>query len=243
MRIKNLFFYLLILPARSIIIRKPLKAYYHTGIDIGITTLSAGILMDNTVSKNSLNKLKNETQELYNEGISKSVTNLLFVGPSYHFILENFIISDHLSKPIFFETFSIVLIHSLGYYFFHRLMHRNDLFRKHHNFHHRFNETLIPSIANSVSLPEFTFSYMVPFICGQFLINPNINSFNLAIIIVSFMNLIIHTQELANIEYSPFLVSPENHVNHHRGKNKGSLYSAPTFNLEYIYSLLKKKYD
>ena len=122
-------------------------------------------------------------------------------------------------------------------------MHRNDLFRKHHNFHHRFNETLIPSIANSVSLPEFTFSYMVPFICGQFLINPNINSFNLAIIIVSFMNLIIHTQELANIEYSPFLVSPENHVNHHRGKNKGSLYSAPTFNLEYIYSLLKKKYD
>ena len=62
--------------------------------------------------------------------------NLIFLRFAF-FILENFIISDHVSKPIFFETFSLVLIHSLGYYFFHRLMHRNDLFRKHHNFHHR----------------------------------------------------------------------------------------------------------
>ena len=61
------------------------------------------------------------------------------------------------------------------------------------------------------------------------------------------MNLVIHTQELNDVNYNKLFVSPKTHLNHHQGKNKKSTYSAPTFNLEYIYSELKiifsKLYD
>ena len=237
----NIFLCIFFLPVDSLLSRNTLKCSYNSGIELGIVTFGTGILMDNTISKKSLLKLKNSTEELYKEGMRKTATNLLAVGPTYHYIIDNYLIHDHQNIPIVSETFAIVFIHSLGYYLSHRLMHRNDLFRKYHNFHHRFNETLIPSIANSVSTREFTFAYMIPFIIGELLVKPNINSFNLGVMIVSIMNLIIHTEELNNIQYPDFLVSPEIHLNHHKGKNKRKSYSAPTFNLEYIYSKLIKK--
>ena len=49
------------------------------------------------------------------------------------------------------------------------------------------------------------------------------------------MNLIIHTQELENVKYNNYFVSPKTHIKHHQGKNSKSTYSAPIFNLEYIY--------
>ncbi len=239
MKIKFLINLTLLPFVKSFTVRKPIKSY-HGGIELGLATLSTGILMDNTISKTSLKQLKDNSNDLYNQGMKKVFNNLLVVGPIYYLVIDNFVISDHYSNVNIIETFNIVLIHSFGYYCSHRLMHRSDLFRKYHNFHHKFNETLIPSISNAVSLPEFTFAYMTPFIIGALIVDPNINSYNLGILIVSFMNLIIHTQELSNIKYSNFFVSPKTHLNHHQGKNIKSTYSAPTFNLEYIYSYLEK---
>ena len=48
---------------KSLILRKPIKAY-HGGLELGIATLSTGILMDNTIAKNSLIKLKENSNEL-----------------------------------------------------------------------------------------------------------------------------------------------------------------------------------
>ena len=67
------------------------------------------------------------------------------------------------------------------------------------------------------------------------LVHPNINSLNLGIMIVSIMNLVIHCQELENIKWNKYFVSPQTHLYHHQSKNKLSTYSAPTFNLEYIF--------
>tara|TARA_B100000424_G_scaffold259975_1_gene243385 strand:- start:31 stop:774 length:744 start_codon:yes stop_codon:yes gene_type:complete len=246
MKIKFLINLLLLMPVKSLILRKPIKAY-HGGLELGIATLGTGILMDNTIAKSSLIKLKENSNELYKDGMKEVINNLVILGPIYYFGVDNFIISDKISDVNFIETLDIVIIHSFGYYTAHRLMHRSDLFRKYHNFHHKFNETLTPSIGNAVSGSEFTFAYMTPFMIGACLVDPNINSFNLGIMIVAFMNLVIHTQELSDVNYNKLFVSPKTHLNHHQGKNKKSTYSAPTFNLEYIYSELKiifsKLYD
>ena len=239
MKIKFLINLILLTFVKSFTVRKPIKSYIG-GIELGLTTLGTGIFMDNTISKNSLKDIKSNSNDLYNQGMVKVFSNLLIIGPIYYLGIDKFVISDHYSNVNIIETFNIVLIHSFGYYCSHRLMHRSDLFRKYHNFHHKFNETLIPSISNAVSLPEFTFAYMTPFIIGALVVDPNINSYNFGILIVSCMNLVIHTPELVNIKYNNLFVSPKTHLNHHQGKNIKSTYSAPTFNLEYIYHYLER---
>tara|TARA_Y100000816_G_scaffold291346_1_gene282438 strand:+ start:1032 stop:1781 length:750 start_codon:yes stop_codon:yes gene_type:complete len=214
--------------------KKTLKASLE-GIELGLITMGTGLLMDNTISKNSLQVLKNNSTILYNEGMRKVYTNLIFIGPIYYIFVEKFLINDFNSNPDFFQTLGIIMTHSLGYYFGHKNMHRTDFFKKYHHFHHQFNETLVPSIGNAVSTSEFTFAYMFPFVIGTLLVHPNINSLNLGIMIVSIMNLVIHCQELENIKWNKYFVSPQTHLYHHQSKNKLSTYSAPTFNLEYIF--------
>ena len=222
----------------SLLLCNPLNAF-NNGLELGLLTLFGGKIMDNTISKSSLNKLKENSNDLYKKGLNEVNKNLLILGPVYYSLVDKFVISDHINNVNLYETFELVFIHSLGYYTSHKLMHRSDLFRKYHNFHHQFNETLIPSIGNAVSSSEFTFAYMTPFVLGALVVDPNINSYNFAIFIVSFMNLVIHTPELSNVNYNKFFVSPKTHLNHHQGKNIVSTYSAPTFNLEYIFIFLK----
>lgn len=209
------------------------------GIELGLLTLGSGLILDNTVSKTSLELLKNNSTKLYNDGMIKVYTNLILIGPIYYYFVENFLIKDLYSNPNFLETLGIVSIHSIGYYLGHKNMHRTDFFKKYHHFHHQFNETLVPSIGNAVSTSEFTFAYMLPFVVGSVAIQPNLNSLNVGIMIVSIMNLIIHCQELEHIKWNDYFVSPQTHLYHHQSKNEFSTYSAPTFNLENIGRKLK----
>ena len=188
MKIKLLMYLSFFYPVKCFILRNTMKSY-HGGIELGIATIGTGLLMDNTISKKSLEKLKNNSIELYNEGMEKATQNLLLLGPLYYYGIDNFVINDHHSNVNIIQTFNIVMIHSIGYYCAHKLMHRSDLFRKYHNFHHNFNETLIPSISNAVSKSEFTFAYMTPFIIGAIIVDPNINSYNLGILIFPFVYL------------------------------------------------------
>ena len=235
----RIFSYLFLITfSHAFIIRNTVKSSLN-GLELGLSTITTGILMDNTISKKSLQILKKNSTELYNNGKKKIVTNLLIVGPLYHNIVETYLINDSSDIINIFQTILLVYLHSCGYFIMHRLMHRNDLFRKYHYFHHQFNTTLIPSISNSVSIQEFTLAYMLPFFIGESIVNSNINTFNLAVIIVSFMNLVIHTQELTSIEWNPYFVSPKIHSNHHNKMNNRSIYSAPTFNLEEIFNIYK----
>ena len=236
----NLFFFPYL--CNAYIYKKPIKSNLN-GFELGIATYTTGILMDNTISKKSLAKLNTCNKDLYTSGMKTSLNNLLLYGPIFYLGVDNLLINDHTSNANLVETIEILLTHSVGYYCSHRLMHRSDLFRKYHNYHHKFNETLIPSIGNSVSIYEFTFAYMSPFIISASIFNPNINSFNLAILIVSFMNLVIHTPELSEKKWSNYFVSPKTHLNHHQGKNKNSTYSAPTLNLEFIFNKFKSIFE
>ena len=237
MKLRYLIIYLMASPVLSYVVRKPMTSL-HGGLELGLTTLTTGIALDNTIAKKSLQTLKNDTLELYYDGMKKVYTNLLLVGPTYYFLLDKYIILNDDSNINLCSVIILVLTHSIGYYSAHRLMHRSDLFRKYHNFHHQYNSTLIPSISNAVSPQEFTFAYMFPFVIGAVLFRPDINSFNLSILIVSLMNLVIHTEEFNHIPWNKYLVSPLTHSNHHKGKNIKSTYSAPTFNLEEIYHFM-----
>ena len=233
-------------------LNRPIKKNYIkaslNGIEMGLITVGAGLLMDNTISNNSLIELKETNKTLFNEGMVRSYRNLLFLGPSYYYFNENNLkdlnydvnsITPQFAECII-ETILVVFIHSIGYYLTHKLMHRNDHFKKYHYFHHQFNETLIPSIGNAVSEVEFSFAYMFPFVVSAFLINPYKISFNVGIMIVSIMNLVIHCPELKDIKWNNYFVSPLIHLNHHQSKNKKSAFSAPTFNIEYLLEKLNK---
>lgn len=237
MKLKLLFSFLVINNVFGLITRTPPQCF--GGFELGAITLGTGLLLDTTISSKSRQQLQKHSPQLLKEGLQTSTTNLLIVGPTYYYGVDKLTLLSDGVGSIPPEIFSLVFIHSLGYYSVHRLMHRSDLFRKYHSFHHQFNETLIPSIGNSVSISEFTFAYMFPFVLGVLIVNPTPESFNIAIIIVSLMNLVIHTPELGNINWSEWLVSPETHLRHHRGQNIQKTYSAPTLNWEYIYDYVK----
>ena len=97
----------------SLTLRKPVRKTieaFHGGLELGLTTLTTGLIMDNTISKNSLNKIKNTDIKLYNQGMRNVVNNLILLGPCYYYGVDNFIISDHISNINLIETFNIVLI-------------------------------------------------------------------------------------------------------------------------------------
>ena len=239
MKFKSLLVFLFLRFSSCWIIRTPMTSL--GGLELGTLTLGTGLIMDQTISKCSTQQLKTQSPQLYLKGLQSSAINLMLVGPSYYWCIQNWLPFDNLGHLSILDSSLLVFVHSIGYYSTHRLMHRSDLFRKYHQFHHQFNQTLIPTIGNSVSISEFTVAYMSPFILGYMLIHPNQESFNMGILIVSIMNLIIHTPELSKVSWSPWFVSPETHLKHHQGKNNRSVYSAPTLNLEFIIQQIYKK--
>ena len=59
------------------------------GIELGLLTVGAGLVMDNTISKGSIENLKENNITLYNRGMLKSYKNLLFLGPIYYGFISN----------------------------------------------------------------------------------------------------------------------------------------------------------
>lgn len=257
-----------------IALKKPSIKMSLGGLELGAGTLLTGLILDNTISKNSLDILVGKNSKLLYDGYKKSIINLLVIGPSlYSFVIMNKWNPTNSIDAIdsvgleLDKMLGLVFIHSIGYYMSHYSMHNFNFLKKYHQFHHKFRNPLIPSIANSVSKPEFILAYMLPFVAGAYILNPNQDTFNSAICIVSFFNLIIHCNELTeskaiskiNFDYkkvfflwdSNFIVSPDKHFSHHNGTEieKGSdgldsiqsrTYSAPTFNIDF---LIEKSFD
>lgn len=212
---------------------------FETGVDLGILTAGTGLILDNTISFNSTQIVK-KNKDLYDEGYKKSNINLLFLGPLYFSSVNYLVIHNYHSKVDFYEILPLVIIHNIGYYIMHRSMHKSKYLTKLHSFHHKFKDTVFPSIGNAVTHSEFTFAYMMPFIIGAIIVKPSIENFKIAILLISFFNLIIHCEELKKMQYNEFMVSPNQHIEHHRAKNiSKKTYSAPIFNID----VLKLKFE
>jgi len=201
-------------------------------------TIILGYILDFTLSRNTLLYYFENKAELYISGIISSFINLLIIAPINYVIAYNFLFVDKMLNGglNLYKLFFMLLTHNILYYVLHMSVHKYPNLRFIHDFHHKFIINL-PSIGNAVSIYEFQFMYILPFLVGLYFIKPNILTFNLTIYTISLFNLIIHSDELKNKYWLKIFVSPNQHCKHHH--NYYGNYSAPLLNFDY----LKKKID
>ena len=204
---------------------------YIKGLFLGSFIFLLGRTADISISADSYFKLMKENEYLLRKGLNASFDNLVLIGPVVYCFVDYFLI-DKTFTFYFSQMISVLSIHSVGYYLTHRAFHENKSIYKYHSFHHQFDNILIPSIGNAVSIQEFMFAYMLPFIIAAYVIYPTEISFVSGIGLISIFNLIIHTKELEEINYLNILVSPKKHITHHKVKKKH--YAAPILDLDYI---------
>lgn len=204
------------------------------GFRLGLSTFLVGIFLDNTVSINSKNKLIETKKKLLNDAYIAVSTNLLVLSPIFYNLVDKVLITNKTTEIELIKYFTTLGIHSIGYYYSHNAMHNINILKPIHKFHHKFNDVLIPSIGNAVSPAEFTLAYVSPFLISSYVLNTNLPTLNLSIQTISLFNLFIHCHELKNIPYHKYLVSPSDHIQHHKYSKKKETYAAPIINIDQI---------
>ena len=202
------------------------------GFCLGFLAYLLGFIMDTTISNGSFLKIMESTPKLMIKAYQKIQLNLLVISPIVYMINDQYLINHKEENVNFKKVCALLLIHHIGYYLIHKSMHQIRFLRCYHDFHHLFNKVLCPSIGNAVSIPEFLLAYIFPFISGAILVRPNEITFVIPIGLISVFNNIIHCNELRNLPWLPFLVSPDMHIKHHEIRDKH--FSAPILNLDYF---------
>lgn len=132
---------------------------------------------------------------------------------------------------------ALIFLHDLMYYQAHKTFHSNATLYQFHKFHHRFHFHTPPVTANGVSSVEYMLAYVLPFAAAAALVHPTEFELRIAVTITSAFNLLEHTPRLERIAWPPWLVSPHQHLEHHR---KGTLhYAAPVFNVDWLHECWK----
>jgi hypothetical protein len=201
------------------------------GLQLGGITMLLSSIIDNTISQKETIDLIKKDCKLYIEGLHANYINLLIVGPIYYVIVYNCFLDNNKLGFILGDYLQLVFIHNLFYYIAHFSMHKVFFMKFIHDFHHRFKET-IPSTGNAVSMSEFNFAYVIPFVIGCLWVVPNNITLKMSVGTISLLNTFIHTPNFKHIPYSMYLVSPSNHLKHH--ENRSGTYSAPLLNIDYF---------
>ncbi len=208
---------------------------------LSIYTFLFSIILDFTIClPTTKNYLKNKT-DLYIQNIHANFKNLFMLSPFYYILAHIFLLNSKNSSFSFINTSVLLLTQNLFYYYAHKSMHIIPKIRWMHDFHHQYIETT-PTIGNAVTLAEFQVAYILPFLIGSFVVKPSPLDLQASIFIISTLNMIIHAQELKNMKYISYLVSPKKHINHH--ETRSGTYSAPLLDIDKILKInfLKKSY-
>jgi len=134
----------------------------------------------------------------------------------------------------------IVLTHNILFYRLHKLFHDTKFLYFIHKYHHKFVKP-IPSNGNAVSISEYNIPYVFPFIVGALLFNPNTNSFQMAIGIISIFNSFVHCHPLKNIRLFSLFVEPNDHLIHH--EKLDTKYASPILNVDYIVQCVQRFFN
>lgn len=202
------------------------------GFCLGFLAYFLGFLMDTTVSCKSFLELMEKTPKLMIDAYQKIQINLLVISPFIYMVNDQFLINHESNLINCRHAGALLLIHHIGYYIVHKSMHQINYLRGYHDFHHKFDKHLCPSIGNAVSHTEFLFAYVLPFVMGGYIIKPNEITFIVPIGLISIFNNLIHCKELKNVPWLPLFVSPAMHIKHHEVRDKH--YSAPILDLDYF---------
>jgi sterol desaturase/sphingolipid hydroxylase (fatty acid hydroxylase superfamily) len=202
------------------------------GLCLGGSIYALGIVLDHTVSLKSTERILKEKPEHVSLAHRYISQNLLLISPLTYVVIDSCCLQH---RVVFhFSTYlALLLTQNLGYFFIHREFHRNRRLYPIHEFHHRFDKIVSPSIGNAVTNTEFCMAYIAPFIAGAFLFRPTEITFLSAIGTVGLGNMFIHTYELKDLKWVPGLVAPSHHIKHHEVKNKH--YAAPIFDLDAMF--------
>ena len=179
------------------------------GLQLGMYTITVSSILDNTISSEHTKALVERDIKLYFEGMRANYLNLLLISPLYYVFVYLFLLNNLKEGFYLLDYISLLLIHNVGYYAIHKMMHKIPQLKGFHNFHHLFID-VIPSNGNAVSLMEFNLAYISPFIGGIYLISPNNDTLKSAIMTISFLNTFIHCPNFADLELPDIIVSQQN---------------------------------
>eukprot|EP00802_Teleaulax_amphioxeia_P026790 Tamp_27950.p1 GENE.Tamp_27950~~Tamp_27950.p1 ORF type:complete len:269 (+),score=24.74 Tamp_27950:1-807(+) len=211
----------------------------NTGLWVGIATLVMTMLLElvSLPSVRAITKSAGGTA-LYAQAWAYTISNAVLLGPPIYGLVSHLLVVDRPCSGALacgvrtaVLTGGLLMVHSLGYWYAHMTMHTSWLYWA-HRFHHRFATTVTPCVAMAVTPVEYCLAYMLPFIVGGLVLQPDRLSLLLAVSCVSLCNLLVHTERCAEWSLPWFLVSAEKHLHHHRRPNKH--YSAPTFDVDAI---------
>ena len=202
------------------------------GFVLGMTAYMLGTIMDFTISIESMREMLHNTPQLFADAIDRIQINLLVISPVIYALTDTFLLDKTTQSFDGFKGVGVLCVHHIGYFVAHKTMHQIPALRKFHEFHHQYETFIIPSVGNAVSSGEFLIAYVAPFILGAAIIRPNEITFMIPIGAISVFNNIIHCKELRYIKWSPFLVSPDQHLEHHEHRAKH--FAAPILNIDYL---------
>jgi len=209
-----------------------------TGFQVALCTLTLTALLELFSTKTVASLLKT-TPGLYRACVRANLVNNLAIGPPTYALATEFFV--YKSDPGYsysllrsaLATVGLVVTHALGYHYAHSQMHRPQMYWA-HKFHHAFAKHVTPSSANAVSVVEYAYAYMLPFVVGCAVCAPDERALLTAVAVISVNNLLIHTPALE--ETSKMLpwwaVSTADHMTHHRVQVKH--FSAPTISVDRI---------
>jgi len=213
------------------------KNILYNGFSLGLGTLFITSILELSNLKTINNLIDYHGKTYYLKAWNYTIINSCLYGPiTYCAISYKFV--DYSSHNIFINLLniqSILIIHSIGYWGAHNLMHTKYLWNI-HKFHHTFSRYVTPAIAMAVTPSEYFLAYMFPFILASYIIYPTTFELTCSASIVSICNLIIHCPSLnwTSKYYPNWLVSPNKHLIHHAYKNNKHI-AASTFDLDYIF--------
>lgn len=209
------------------------------GLQLGMYTVMLSSVLDNTLSVDYTKDLIKKDFDLYAKGLQYNYINLLVISPIYYVFVYNYLLD--LTKPdslFVLDYLGLLLIHNVGYFSLHKIMHKIQPLKYIHDFHHLFKNT-VPTTGNAVSMMEFNIAYVSPFIVGIFIIQPNNVTLKSAIGTISLLNTFIHCPNFKNLQMPEFLVSPGKHMKHH--ETYTATYAAPLLNIDYIFNMVESK--
>jgi len=199
---------------------------------LGLSIFLLGEIADHTIGKQTLKVLNKTKGSLLEKAKYKVFINLNGISPILYVISDQYFLDHSITYPNPLIIANLLLIHNILYYCAHVSFHKYSILYPIHKFHHQFDDLLVPSIGNAVSTLEFILAYVCPFLIGGILFQPSELYFISAIGIIAILNMVIHTNEWKEIKWLKGLVSPKDHITHHKVRN--SHYAAPLLSIDDI---------
>ena len=214
----------------------PIIKPYITGLHLGSYTYLFSNVLDHTVSRDDTIQLIKKNPKLYIDSSIANFINLLGLSPIYYVVVDNLLLKDKSMELQLLKILGVVLTHNILFYFLHKSFHERKELYFLHKFHHKFVNPM-PSNGNAVSIHEYNIAYVLPFLVGAILFNPNGMSFQLSIAVISFLNALVHCAPLKKIKFFSLFVAPNDHLIHH--EKLTTKYASPFLNVDYISQIVK----